>query len=230
MIVPRLTLISHALCPYVQRAVIALAEKSTPFERIDVDLAAKPDWFLALSPLGKTPVLRVGETPIFESAVIVEYLEETTSHPLHPADPLARAEHRSWIEFASAILSDIAAFYAAPGAEAFMVKTDVLKKRFGHIERRLSGGPYFDGPAFSLVDVAFAPVFRYFDVFDRIGDFGIVADKPKTNAWRKALAARPSVRRAVGADYELRLRRFLQARGSHLSLLMRSEVLAARAS
>jgi glutathione S-transferase len=64
MTVTRLTLISHALCPYVQRAVIALAEKSTPFERIDIDLAAKPDWFLAISPLGKTPVLRVGETTI----------------------------------------------------------------------------------------------------------------------------------------------------------------------
>ncbi len=42
-----LKLISHKLCPYVQRAVIALAEKGVPFERIDIDLANKPDWFLA---------------------------------------------------------------------------------------------------------------------------------------------------------------------------------------
>jgi hypothetical protein len=40
--VPKLTLISHHLCPYVQRAVIALREKRVPFERIDVDLANKP--------------------------------------------------------------------------------------------------------------------------------------------------------------------------------------------
>ena len=45
----KLTLISHKLCPYVQRAVIALAEKGVPFERIDVDLASKPDWFLKIS-------------------------------------------------------------------------------------------------------------------------------------------------------------------------------------
>jgi glutathione S-transferase len=69
-----LKLISHQLCPYVQRAVIALTEKGTAFERIDIDLANKPDWFLAISPLGKTPVLQVSETPIFESAVILEYL------------------------------------------------------------------------------------------------------------------------------------------------------------
>jgi glutathione S-transferase len=55
----KLTLISHHLCPYVQRAAIALAEKGMPFERRYVDLAAKPDWFLAISPLGKVPLLIV---------------------------------------------------------------------------------------------------------------------------------------------------------------------------
>ena len=73
-----------------------------PFERIDIDLANKPDWFLKISPLGKTPVLVVGDKAIFESAVILEYLEETQPKPLHPADPLDRAEHRAWIEFGSA--------------------------------------------------------------------------------------------------------------------------------
>src|SRR3954466_14364818 len=96
---PRLRLISHKLCPYVQRAVIALTEKGVTFERIDIDLANKPDWFLAISPLGKTPVLQADDTAIFESAVILEYLEEPQPHQLHPADPLRRAEHRAWIEF-----------------------------------------------------------------------------------------------------------------------------------
>src|SRR5262244_3814087 len=111
---PLLKLISHKLCPYVQRAVIALTEKGVPFERIDVDLANKPDWFLKISPLGRTPVLVVGEDAIFESAVILEYLEETQANPLHPANALRRAEHRGWIEFGAAILNDIAGFYAAP--------------------------------------------------------------------------------------------------------------------
>src|ERR1700681_4417849 len=99
-----LTLISHHLCPYVQRAVISLTERNVPFKRVDVDLADKPGWFKAISPLGKTPVLKVGERAIFESAVILEYLEETQPMPLHPSDALARAEHRGWIEFGSAVL------------------------------------------------------------------------------------------------------------------------------
>src|SRR4030088_795729 len=104
MVVP-LKLISHKLCPYVQRAVIALTEKGVAFERIDIDLSNKPDWFLAISPLGRTPVLQVGEAPFFNPAVILEYLEEPDPKPLHPADPLIRAEHRAWIEFGSAILN-----------------------------------------------------------------------------------------------------------------------------
>jgi glutathione S-transferase len=118
----RLKLISHKLCPYVQRAVIALTEKGVGYERIDIDLANKPDWFLALSPLGKTPVLQVGDSAIFESAVILEYLEETEPKPLHPADPLVRAEHRGWIEFGSSVLNDIAGFYAAPDEATFKAK------------------------------------------------------------------------------------------------------------
>jgi glutathione S-transferase len=216
---PSLTLVSHPLCPYVQRAAISLAEKAVPFERVDVDLADKPAWFVDLSPLGKTPVLKVDDRAIFESAVILEYLEETGPHPLHPANPLRRAEHRAWIEFGSAVLNDIAGLYSAKDDRAFKTKAEALATKFTRLEGSLGPGPWFDG-GFSLVDAVFGPVFRYFDVFDRIGDFAILAGKPKVAAWRKALAARPSIRQAVGVDYESRLERFLAERNSHLSTLM----------
>ena len=211
-----LKLISHKLCPYVQRAVIALTEKGVAFERIDIDLANKPDWFLKISPLGKTPVLQVSDTAIFESAVILEYLEETQPKPLHPGDPLKRAEHRAWIEFGSAILNDIAGFYAAPDEATFRAKTAQLEQRFARLESRVVL-PWFDGENFSLVDTVFGPVFRYFDVFDEIGDFGILAGKPKLARWRKTLAARPSVRSAVSGDYPMLLRQFVDRRSSWLS-------------
>jgi glutathione S-transferase len=212
-----LKLISHKLCPYVQRAVIALTEKGVAFERIDIDLANKPDWFLKISPLGKTPVLQVSDTAIFESAVILEYFEETQPKRLHPGDPLKRAEHRAWMEFGSAILNDIAGFYAAPDEAAFRAKTAQLEQRFARLESRVAASPWFDGENFSLVDAVFGPVFRYFDVFDEIADFGILAGKPKLARWRQSLAARPSVRSAVSADYPTLLREFLDRRNSWLS-------------
>jgi glutathione S-transferase len=218
--VTKLTLISHHLCPYVQRAVISLVEKSVPFERIDVDLANKPDWFKAISPLGKTPVLKTDGRAIFESAVILEFLEETQPSPLHPKHPLTRAEHRAWIEFGSSVLNDISGFYTAPDQAAFVAKGKILEQRFAQLERRLGEGPFFEGKRFSLVDAVFGPVFRYFDVFDRIGEFGALADKPKVNVWRSALAARMSIQNAVAKDYEQRLWAFLEARKSHLSSIM----------
>jgi glutathione S-transferase len=214
---PRLTLVSHALCPYVQRAAIVLAEKGAFFERHEVDLANKPDWFGAISPLGKTPVLLVDATPIFESAVICEYLDETIAPRLHPADPLRRAQQRAWIEFASALLDDIASFYSAPDAAALVARRDRLAARIARVEAALSDGPFFAGAAFGLVDAAFAPGFRYFDVIDPLRDFGIFDGTPRVRDWRRVLAQRPSVIGAASADYPQRLRAFLAGRRSALS-------------
>ncbi|MEQ8482267.1 MAG: glutathione S-transferase family protein [Hoeflea sp.] len=215
-----LHLMSHALCPYVQRAAISLTEKGVAFERTTIDLVNKPGWFLAISPLGKTPVLSVGDQSIFESAAILEYLEETQPRPLHPADPLTRAQHRGWIEFGSAILNDIAGFYAAKDAGVFVDRIGSLSVKFSRLEEHLEDGPYFAGAEFSLVDAVFGPVFRYFDTFDRIGDFGILSGKGKVGAWRTALAERPSVREAVSPRYPDLLWAFLLNRKSHLSGLM----------
>lgn len=224
----RLTLVSHHLCPYVQRAAISLAEKGVPFERVAVDLANKPDWFKAISPLGKVPLLRVRrgreDAVIFESAVILEFLEETEAHPLHPADPLARARHRSWMEFGSAILNAIARFYSATDEASLLNESKSLSEMFARVEAELSagqGGPWFAGDRFSLVDAVYGPIFRYFDTFDRIGDFGILDGKPLVQAWRDALRERPSVKAAVSADYPQRLHAFLRAKASCLSRIIR---------
>jgi glutathione S-transferase len=210
-------LVSHALCPYVQRAAIVLDEKQVPFTRRDVDLAHKPDWFNAVSPLGKTPVLLAGGAAIFESAVICEYLDDTLVPRLHPPDPLQRARHRAWIEFGSAVLNGIAAFYNARDEAALQARRGDLVQRFMVLEGALGPGPYFDSERFSIVDAVFGPVFRYFDTFERCGEFGFFDATPRVRAWRRALAARRSVRRAVGTDYGARLLAFIESRGSALA-------------
>jgi glutathione S-transferase len=222
-----LVLVSHALCPYVQRAAIVLAEKGMSFGRREIDLTNKPDWFKKVSPLGKTPVLLVGDEAIFESAVICEYLEESAMPRLHPAEALQRARHRSWMEFGSALLNSIGAFYNAADETALASRAGEIHSRLVQVESALGDGPYFTGESFSIVDAVFGPVFRYFDVFDAIADFGFWDELLKVPRWRRALAMRPSVAKAVQPGYPELLRKFLTARRSALSRLMAPAAVAA---
>ncbi|HXF88005.1 MAG TPA: glutathione S-transferase family protein [Xanthobacteraceae bacterium] len=218
---PSLTLVSHHLCPYVQRAAIVVAEKGIACERRYIDLAAKLDWFRAISPLGKVPLLLVRgrdgeEEAIFESAVICEYLEDMWPQPrLHPQDPLERAKHRGWIEFGSSILADIWNLETATDASTHEKVRQALIEKFVRLESAVTG-PYFAGETFSMVDAVFGPIFRYFDVFDTIVDMGVFAQTEKVRAWRTVLMQRPSVTNAAPRDYADRLRAFLDERRAHL--------------
>ena len=110
------------------------------------------------------------------------------------------------------MLNAIWRFYSATDDAAFEKERAGLAAMFDKIEAELGDGPFFTGQRFSLVDAVFAPVFRYFDAFDRLGVTGILDGKPKVAAWRKSLAARASVRGAVVEDFAERLMRFLEAR------------------
>lgn len=218
--IPQLKLISHKLCPYVQRSIITLLEKQIPHEREYIDLAHKPDWFLEVSPLGKVPLLLVEAEVLFESAVICEYLDEITPGSLHPEEALAKAKHRSWIEFGSNILTNVAGFYSAPDQASFMTKQQALTDAFQLLEHHLPRSPYFSGDTFSLIDAVYGPIFRYFDVFEQYQDFGFFSHTPRVRAWQTALRQRPSVQQAVSADYPILLTQFLQQKDSYLSRLI----------
>ena len=138
------------------------------------------------------------EVALFESNVICEYIEDTQGGPkLHPQDPLERAQHRAWMEFGSTILSDLWGLETTGDAAIFE-----SKRRPSPPSLRASKLPWAQArslPAenFSLVDAVFAPIFRYFDVFDQLSDLAVFTGTPKVRAWRAALARRPSVQAAV---------------------------------
>jgi glutathione S-transferase len=218
----RLTLISHPLCPFVQRVAIVLREKHIPFEQVQIDLNDKPAWFLAISPAGKVPLLKVERDAdqtvvLFESMAICEYLEEAyRDHGIHPAAPLARAQHRAWIEFSSATLVDAWGYLNAVDETVAATKAADLRKKLERFEAVLSDKPYFAGAGFSMVDAVTAPVFRYFDILGDDVPPDIFGGLNHVASWRRALAERPSVRDAVMADYGARFRTHLK---DHAALL-----------
>jgi glutathione S-transferase len=202
-----LILISHPLCPFVQRAAIVLLEKGVEFDRINVDLSAKPDWFLALSPTGKVPVLKVrqlnaDDVILFESVVICEYLNETQGGaPMYPVDALPRARHRAWIEFATQTFADGWQFLHARDSATADAKRAAFRERLGKLESAMDKGPFFAGEDFGMVDAVYAPLFRYFGIIDATVAHHIFDGFPRISAWRAALEARASVRDAVVEDY-----------------------------
>ncbi len=215
MIDQHLKLISHHLCPYVQRASIALQELDIPFERVNIDLNAKPDWFLKISPLGKVPLLIVdGETVLFESSVIAEYINDSFGSGLLSSDALARAQQRGWMEFASQTIANIGRLYSTSSATAYETTITDLMDKLQRLENHLGDGPWFHAGHFSLVDAAFAPAFRYFDVLERVSTSDYFDAFPKLTRWRQQLSLRETIRTAVADDYSARLLDFFSKRDS----------------
>ncbi|WP_174021898.1 glutathione S-transferase family protein (plasmid) [Agrobacterium fabrum] len=218
-----LTLISHPLCPFVQRAAIVLLEKGVPFDRVNVDLSAKPDWFVALSPTGKVPVLKVrqrsGEDAIlFESVVICEYLNETQSGAaMYPDDALLRARHRAWIEFATQTFTAGWQFLHAKDMATADARLAAFRDRLSKIEAELGDDPYFAGANFGLVDAVYAPLFRYFEIIGRQVADPIFAGLPRVTAWHAALAERSSVKDAVIDTYPDLFRDHLRQQGAMIA-------------
>ena len=211
----KLELISFPICPFVQRSVITLLEKGADYKVTYIDLADKPDWFLAISPMGKVPVLRVDdEHVIFESAVINEFVNEVTPGDLHPDDPIAKARDRAWIAFTETLLFDQYRLMMAEDAKAFEDAWHDTEPRLARLEAALSG-PLWGGESLRLVDTAVAPLLQRYAVVDRIMGLPDYADFPHLQAWWSALSERPSVTGSVPADFEEQVRTYFREKDSH---------------
>lgn len=193
----QLELISTKRCPFVQRSIITLHHKGIEHTMTFVDLDDPPAWFREISPFGKVPVLRVdGDTVIFESAVINEFLDEITPGQLHPADPLERALNRSWIEFGGECCSLTFQIMVAPDRETYDDTVAKLASNLARVEAVLGDGPYFNGESFALIDAAYAPIFIRLDVFRDLLGLRITDDLPRVDAWAQTLLALPEVQKA----------------------------------
>jgi len=216
-----LTLVSFEACPFVQRAAMMLEEQGRPYDIRYIDLQNKPDWFLAISPSGKVPVLQVDDTPIFESAVILELLDETadTGDRLLPEDPLERATHRMWISYISNIMS--AGWSLQAAKDEASVREQVTKVR-GHFEELLkhrpSDGPYWGGDTFTMVDIAIASILQRFTWAEKLEpSLGVFEGLPEMDRWRRALLERLSTQAAIVPNLEEKSAQLLRSMGSWIA-------------
>ncbi|WP_251358320.1 glutathione S-transferase family protein [Kangiella sp. TOML190] len=212
-------LVSFKLCPFVQRSVITLLHKKIDYTIEYIDLAKKPEWFLKISPLGKVPLMRVGEEVLFESAVINEYLDETNGAPLLPQDPLLKAQYRAWIEFSSSLNNAQHQLTQARREQTFRQIQADLAKKLAHLEHQVGDQGFFAGDSFSLVDSAFAPfLMRSQMLADETGEDSL-EDFKKLCKWRDNMLSLDEVNKSVVDDFtELYIESFYERDGYLVAL------------
>ncbi len=186
-------LISFKLCPYVQRSVILLKEKGVDYDIEYIDVYDPPEWFLALSPTGKVPILQVEGTVLFESAVINEYLDEVYTPALHPSSPIAKAQNRAWMEFTSPLYMDTFNIMMATDKESSDKAIDSMNKNIAGLDKAMENTPWFNGADFSLVDISAAPLFTRLAFYKKHCDLDLLKDFSNLQAWSDGLLARQSV-------------------------------------
>jgi glutathione S-transferase len=194
-------LISFKLCPFVRRSVITLIEKGIEYDIKYIQLDNKPEWFLEMSPLGKVPVLNVGGTVLFESAVINEYLDETTEPRFHPEDALLRARHKALIELGSALLMDLYVVSTTKDTDTFKARKSEVERKLSRFEGEVSG-KFFSGDSLCLVDTALAPALHHLELLDDAFNHDFFANFPKLKSWWSELAQLKSVNDSVVDEFK----------------------------
>jgi glutathione S-transferase len=230
-IMAKYLLVSFKTCPWVQRAAIVLREKNIPFEFRHIEHDNRPDWFLAISPHKKVPVLRIDETAsLFESNAIAEYLDETIAPRLHPDDPVLRAINRAWTDYVPTFASAVTATGYATDEAAYKAAAEKIPAAFAQLERALEkqgAGPFFNGAKYSLVDAAYAPFLQRYVFLDRVKPLGVMEKFPRLKAWTDTLLKRPSTHSFPEGEFEALYRANLKRRNVWASQFIADVAVAA---
>jgi glutathione S-transferase len=194
------TLYEHPLSPYAQKVKIALGEKGIQFETRMPDIlgGSDRDEFLSVSPRLEVPALLDGENAIFDSTIILEYIEDRWPEPpLLPETPAARARARmveevcdTYYEAINWAIMEIRAFGRATGdvAEGLLAKaTEQTVGVQGWLARQLGTHPFFGGARFGWADCAVAPLVHASAVMGNAPAPGALAD------WLERIRTRPTV-------------------------------------
>ena len=197
-----MTLFSSPTDPYCHRARIVLAEKGITYEVADVEADNLPEDLVDLNPYNSVPTLVDRELVLYDSRVIMEYLDERFPHPpLMPVDPVSRARSRlalfridqDWYTQVDELES---------GDDKRMNKArKILRDSLTATAEVFAAKPFFLSDEFSLVDCAVAPVLW------RLDHYGIElpAQAKAVSKYADRLFERPSLCASLSAaERELR--------------------------
>ncbi len=176
-------LYSSVICPFAHRARLALREKGVAYEEVEIDLRAMPDWYKALSPNGKVPLLeREDGQLVWESAIIAEFVDEAyEGAPLLPGSPLERARTRLAIESDIRYIPEWYRTLKGNDPAPLLAELDRMEGR--------AFGPFWMGSQYSLADILIYPWFERFGVLEHYRGLAL-GRWPRLAAWAAAVRGR----------------------------------------
>ena len=190
-----MTLFSNPTCFYSHRARLVMAEKSISMDVVDVDGVDLPEDLLDLNPYHSVPTLVDRDLVLYDSRVIVEYLDERFPHPpLMPVDPVTRAQFRlalfriekDWYAQAEQIEN------AADKRQATRARK-ILTESITASAQVFSVKKFFLSDEFSLVDCSIAPILWRLPVYG----IDIGEDLKAVQKYMDEVFARPSFQRSL---------------------------------
>jgi glutathione S-transferase/RNA polymerase-associated protein len=238
-----LVLYEHPLSPYAQKCKIALYEKGVPFElktpaaigtgRVDAD-------FLAASPRGEVPALIDDGFAIFDSTIILEYIEDKfPDPPLLPREPMRRAKARMIEEAMDTHyepinwgLGELRWFKRADGERARVIEARAAGQArgfFAWLERQLGEAEWFGGERFGWPDLSVIPYINGSSGLgagpsagSNLGRWQARANE-RASVIKTAQAAAESIKAMAGVEQAVRLKLFKREYRDHrLEWMIRS--------
>ena len=198
-------------CPFGQKVRIVLAEKSLTYELIQIDLAQgdqrRPE-FQRLNPFARVPVLVDEDSTVYDSTIIIEYLEdEYPEPPMLPTigSSALRARARLFEDFADTsftpqvgqLMAEMARAEGDRDQARLQRLNRLIERALDYLNHELTGQQFLAGE-FSVADISFAPRILV------LGDLGIAAitNRPNVDAWIKRMLERPSIQSLQGVTFE----------------------------
>ncbi len=156
---PVMIIYSGDLCPYSHRARLVMTEKNITAEVVAVNDGNLPEDLLGLNPYNSLPTLVDRDLVIYESRIIMEYLDERYPHPpLMPIDPIGRAQSRLFLyRIERDWYSQLDALTGTNKGKAEEART-ILRDGLISIAPIFDEKPFFMSNEFSMVDCSLAPL------------------------------------------------------------------------
>ncbi|BAS67599.1 glutathione S-transferase family protein [Bathymodiolus septemdierum thioautotrophic gill symbiont] len=216
----KLELISFKLCPFAQRAIISLNAQNVDYKMTYINPMDPPDWFKEISPTGQVPLLKADDTPIFESLVITEFINEISEKSLHPTNIIKAANNRSWIIYSSDMLGDMFNIITGNEEKFNAAKTELMQK-FAKVSMAKTQGKFFNGNEFNMIDAAFAPIFMRLAWINEFTDNAVsLLELPEIKAWSDEILALDVVKNSVDEGLDDVYLSNIENREGYLSTLL----------